>query len=181
MSAHPIATITMRGGGVMRLALYPEHAPNTVANFVELAERGFFDGQLFHRCVAGFVIQGGSPDGTCDGSPGFLIRGEFAENGHDNPLRHVRGAISMARDPQPDTAGSQFFIVHRDAHRLDGKYAAFGYMLEGSETLDDIAGQPTHDPDNTPDAPQVMHSVRIAREGYVPPGVERLPENAKAE
>ena len=172
----PVATITMDDGGVIELALYPQHAPLTVSNFAALANDGFFDGQSFHRCVEGFVIQGGSPDDTCDGSCGFTIPGEFRANGVDNPLTHTRGAISMARDDAPDSAGCQFFIVHQDALRLDGKYAAFGQVIRGMYVVDRIAGTPTHDPDNTPDVRQGIKSVSVELRGAALPEPVRLPD-----
>jgi len=151
----------MDDGREIELELCPEHAPLSVENFTSLANGGFYDGLSFHRCVDGFVIQGGSPDDTCDGACEHTIRGEFSENGVDNPIPHARGAISMARDDGYDTAGCQFFIVHRDARRLDGKYAAFGRVTRGIEVVDEIAATPTHDPDNTPHVRQGIRTVRV--------------------
>jgi len=137
------AIIEMENGGVMKLDLCPEIAPITVANFAKLAKSGFYNGLIFHRVISGFMIQGGDPTGTGMGGPGWTIKGEFASNGVKNPLKHTRGVISMARSARPDSAGSQFFIMHKDAPHLDGQYAAFGVMTEGFETLDEIAGVKT--------------------------------------
>ena len=137
------AVIEMENGGLMTLELYPETAPITVANFVKLAKSGFYNGLIFHRVIENFMIQGGDPTGTGMGGPGWTIKGEFASNGVKNPLRHTRGVISMARSARPDSAGSQFFIMHKDAPHLDGQYAAFGKMTDGFETLDAIAKTPT--------------------------------------
>ena len=161
-TVNPRAVITMDCGEEITLALYPEHAPLTVANFTKLANEGFYDGLSFHRCVEGFVIQGGSPDDSCEGDGGFTIPGEFSENGVPNPLTHARGAISMARADDPNSAGCQFFITHRDAHRLDGKYAAFGRVTEGIEAVDRIASAPTHSPNNTPDIRQGIKTIRVS-------------------
>ena len=133
------AVIEMENGGKMTLELYPEKAPLTVENFEKLANEGFYDGLIFHRVIAGFMIQGGDPEGTGMGGPGYSIKGEFAANGVANDLRHTRGVISMARSMNPNSAGSQFFIMHMDAPHLDGQYAAFGKMTDGFETLDEIA------------------------------------------
>ena len=140
---NPIATITMKDGGVMKLELYPDVAPNTVKNFISLANAGFYDGLTFHRIYAGFMIQGGDPDGNGGGGPGYSIKGEFTANGVNNTLSHKRGVISMARATPFDSAGSQFFIMHADYTGLDGQYAAFGMLIEGFETLDAIAATPT--------------------------------------
>lgn len=138
------AIIEMENGGKMTLELYPETAPITVENFVKLANDGFYNGLIFHRVISGFMIQGGDPDGIGTGGPGYSIKGEFASNGFNNPLKHTRGVISMARSSHPDSAGSQFFIMHADAFYLDGQYAAFGKMTDGFETLDEIAGVDTN-------------------------------------
>ncbi len=137
---NPIVTITMKDGGVMKLELYPDVAPNTVKNFISLANAGFYDGLIFHRIIAGFMIQGGGYN--ANGYPvdtGYSIKGEFASNGFENNLKHTRGVISMARTAVPDSAGAQFFIMHEDAPHLDGEYAAFGMLLEGFDVLDSIA------------------------------------------
>ena len=154
------AIIEMENGGKMTLELYPEKAPITVANFVKLAKSGFYNGIIFHRVIAGFMIQGGDPTGTGMGGPGHNIKGEFAANGVPNDIKHVRGVISMARAYDPNSAGSQFFIMHADASYLDGQYAAFGKMLDGFETLDEIARVRTNFNDR-PLREQKMKSVTI--------------------
>ena len=142
---HPVVTIEMEDGGRITAELLPEFAPNTVANFVTLAASGFYDGLIFHRVIPGFMIQGGDPTGTGMGGPGYSIKGEFAQNGHsDNTLRHARGVLSMARSMMPNSAGSQFFIMHADAPHLDGAYAAFGRVTEGLDVVDRIATAPTN-------------------------------------
>ena len=142
--SNPIVTIEMENGGVIKAELYPEIAPNTVANFVNLVASGFYDGLIFHRVIPGFMIQGGDPQGTGIGGPGYSIRGEFARNGFkQNNLRHSRGVLSMARSMMPNSAGSQFFIMHADAPHLDGDYAAFGRVIEGMDVVDAIAAAPT--------------------------------------
>ena len=133
------AIIEMENGKKMELELYPEHAPLTVENFVKLANEGFYNGLIFHRVIYGFMIQGGDPTGTGMGGPGYQIKGEFAANGVQNTLKHTRGVISMARSARPASAGSQFFIMHKDAPHLDGQYAAFGKLTAGEDTLDEIA------------------------------------------
>lgn len=137
--ANPIVTMTMEDGSVIKLELYPEIAPITVENFVSLIKKGFYDGLIFHRVISGFMIQGGDPLGTGMGGPGYEIKGEFSSNGIKNDLKHERGVISMARSMRPDSAGSQFFIMHQDAPDLDGQYAAFGKVTEGIEVVDKIA------------------------------------------
>jgi peptidyl-prolyl cis-trans isomerase B (cyclophilin B) len=154
------AIIEMENGGKMTLELYPEKAPITVDNFVKLAKSGFYNGIIFHRVIAGFMIQGGDPTGTGMGGPGHNIKGEFAANGVPNDIKHVRGVISMARAYDPNSAGSQFFIMHADASYLDGQYAAFGKMLDGFETLDEIARVRTNFNDK-PLREQRMKSVTI--------------------
>jgi peptidyl-prolyl cis-trans isomerase B (cyclophilin B) len=160
---NPIAEIIMENNGVLRFELFPALAPITVGNFCALAADRFYDGLSFHRVVKGYVIQGGSANNTCDCPTGSLIKGEFAANGVDTGLTHERGALSMARDDDFDSAGTQFFVVHQDAHKLDGKYAAFGKMLEGFETLDEIAALPTAGPEqeNRPLALPVIRTIRI--------------------
>ena len=144
MSKNPIVTIEMENGGIIKAELYPEVAPNTVANFVNLVEKGFYDGLIFHRVIPGFMIQGGDPQGTGMGGPGYTIKGEFARNGFkQNTLKHTRGVLSMARSMMPNSAGSQFFIMHANAPHLDGDYAAFGIVLEGMDVVDRIANTPT--------------------------------------
>ena len=138
--ANYTVTITMEDGGVMKGELYPDVAPITVENFKKLADEKFYDGLIFHRVIKGFMIQGGDPLGTGTGGPGYSIKGEFAQNGVKNDLKHTRGVLSMARAMDPDSAGSQFFIMHKDAPHLDGAYAAFGKITEGLDVLDRIAG-----------------------------------------
>lgn len=155
--------IRTKGFGEMRFRLYPEHAPITVENFVKTARSGFYDGLCWCRIVEGYVIQAGSPDNDIMTDSDWHIKGEFAENGVSNPLQHIRGALSMARDDGFDTAGTQFFVVHRDAHKLDGRYAAFGEMESGFDVLDAIAALPTYGPDtwNKPVEMPVMEQVLI--------------------
>ena len=146
--ANPIVKIEMANGGVITAELYPEIAPNTVANFVNLVESGFYDGLIFHRVIPGFMIQGGDPKGTGMGGPGYTIKGEFARNGfRENNLRHTRGVLSMARSMMPNSAGSQFFIMHANAPHLDGEYAAFGKVTEGMDVVDQIANVHTSSQD----------------------------------
>ena len=160
MAKNPIVTITMNGGGVIRAELYPEIAPNTVNNFISLIRHNFYDGVIFHRVIPGFMIQGGDPDGTGMGGPGYSIRGEFSGNGFRNDLRHTKGVLSMARTMFPDSAGSQFFIMHADAPHLDGQYAAFGKVIEGLDVVDRIAETPT-DPMDKPLTEQKMNTVTV--------------------
>ena len=157
------AIIEMENGGTMTLELYPEVAPITVENFVKLANEGFYNGLIFHRVIAGFMIQGGDPTGTGMGGPGYQIKGEFASNGVKNTLKHTRGVISMARSMHPDSAGSQFFIMHQNAPHLDGSYAAFGKLTEGFDVLDRIAGVATNWSDK-PLKAQRMKTVTIVNE-----------------
>ena len=137
--ANPVVTITMTNGDVMKAELYPEIAPNTVNNFISLVQKGFYDGLIFHRVISGFMIQGGDPQGTGMGGPGYSIMGEFAMNGVRNDLKHTRGVLSMARSMMPNSAGSQFFMMHANAPHLDGQYAAFGKVVEGLDVVDKIA------------------------------------------
>lgn len=137
--SNPIVTITMENGDVMKAELYPEVAPNTVNNFISLIKKGYYDGLIFHRVIEGFMIQGGCPDGTGMGGPGYSIKGEFSQNGFDNDLKHTPGVLSMARAMHPDSAGSQFFIMHKTSPHLDGAYAAFGKVTEGLDIVDKIA------------------------------------------
>ena len=139
MAANPIVTITMEDGGVIRAELYPEIAPESVNNFISLIRKGFYDGIIFHRVINGFMIQGGDPEGTGCGGPGYCIRGEFSSNGFPNPLKHTAGVLSMARTMVPDSAASQFFIMHKDSPHLDGEYAAFGKVTEGMDVVNRIA------------------------------------------
>ena len=139
MAKNPIVTIEMENGDIMKAELYPAVAPNTVNNFISLVKKGFYDGLIFHRVIKGFMIQGGCPDGTGMGGPGYCIKGEFSHNGFQNDLAHTPGVLSMARTMMPDTAGSQFFLMHKTSPHLDGEYAAFGKVLEGLEIVDKIA------------------------------------------
>ena len=157
---NPIVTFTMENGDTMKAELYPEVAPNTVNNFISLVKKGFYDGLIFHRIISGFMIQGGDPDGTGMGGPGYSIQGEFSYNGVDNNLKHSRGVLSMARAQHPDSAGSQFFIMHANAPHLDGQYAAFGKLIEGEDVLDSIASVDT-DWNDRPRKPQVMKTVTV--------------------
>lgn len=137
--ANPVVTFEMENGAIIKAELYPEKAPNTVYNFISLANQGFYDGLIFHRVIRGFMIQGGDPQGMGFGGPGYGIKGEFDINGFPNPIKHTRGVLSMARSMDPNSAGSQFFIMHEDAPHLDGQYAAFGIVTEGMEAVDAIA------------------------------------------
>ena len=150
-------TIEMENGGIMKLELYEDKAPITTENFVKLAREGFYDGLIFHRVIKDFMIQGGDPTGTGMGGPGYQIKGEFAANGVKNDLRRTRGVISMARSMRPDSAGSQFFIMHKDAPHLDGKYAAFGKMTEGFDVLDAIAETATDRTDRPRNEQKIKH------------------------
>lgn len=136
---NPVVTIEMMNGDTIKAELYPEIAPNTVNNFISLVKKGFYDGLIFHRVISGFMIQGGCPDGTGMGGPGYCIKGEFLQNGFPNSLNHTEGILSMARSMSPNSAGSQFFIMHKDAPHLDGAYAAFGKVIEGMENVNKIA------------------------------------------
>lgn len=144
MSKNPIVTFTLADGKTFKAELYPEIAPNTVNNFLHLVKKGFYNGTIFHRVISGFMIQGGDPDGVGTGGPGYHIKGEFSANGFKNTLKHTRGVLSMARAQNPDSAGSQFFVMHADASYLDGQYAAFGKVIEGMDTVDAIANTETN-------------------------------------
>ena len=165
-------TITMKDGGVMSGELYPDIAPITVENFKKLADEKFYDGLTFHRIIKGFMIQGGDPEGTGMGGPGYTIKGEFASNGVQNDLKHTRGVLSMARTMDPDSAGSQFFIMHQDAPHLDGEYAAFGKVIEGMDVVDAIAGVRTNYSDK-PLEEQKMKKVTVETFGVEYPEVEK--------
>ena len=165
MNKNPIVTIEMENGGIIKAELYPEVAPNTVANFVNLVASGFYDGLIFHRVIPGFMIQGGDPQGTGMGGPGYSIKGEFARNGFkQNTLKHTRGVLSMARSMMPNSAGSQFFIMHANAPHLDGDYAAFGIVLEGMDVVDQIANTPTGFQDR-PVQPQRIKRATVDTDG----------------
>lgn len=157
---NPIVTFTMENGEVMKAELYPEIAPNTVNNFISLIKKGFYNGLIFHRVIAGFMIQGGDPDGTGMGGPGYSIPGEFSQNGFTNDLKHGIGTLSMARAQHPDSAGSQFFIMHAPSPHLDGSYAAFGKLTEGVETLNTIAAVSV-DWNDRPKADQKLKTVEV--------------------
>ena len=158
--SNPIVTITMENGDVMKAELYPEIAPNTVNNFISLVKKGFYDGLIFHRVISGFMIQGGCPDGTGTGGPGYSIKGEFAQNGFPNDLKHEPGVLSMARSMSPDSAGSQFFIMHKKAPHLDGAYAAFGKVTVGMDIVDKIADART-DYSDRPMKEQKIQSMTV--------------------
>ncbi len=158
--------IEMENAAKIKIELDRTAAPNTVNNFLSLANKGFYNGLIFHRVIPGFMIQGGCPDGTGMGGPGYSIKGEFAANGAKNPIKHKRGVISMARAMNPNSAGSQFFIMHQDAPHLDGQYAAFGHVVEGMETVDAIAATPTNFSDRPLD-PQRIKSITIVDEGEI--------------
>lgn len=157
---NPVVTITMKDGGVIKVELYPDKAPNTVNNFISLVNHNFYDGLIFHRVISGFMIQGGDPEGTGMGGPGYSIKGEFSQNRFNNDVKHERGVISMARSMMPDSAGSQFFIMHQDAPHLDGAYAAFGKVIEGMDVVDRIADTAT-DYSDRPREDQVMETVTV--------------------
>ena len=168
MAQNPVFTIKMRNGKEMKGELYPEVAPQSVGNFIALANSGFYDGLIFHRVIPGFMIQGGDPRGMGIGGPGYCIKGEFSANGVQNPLKHTYGVLSMARSMMPDSAGSQFFIMTSDSPLLDGQYAAFGKVTEGMETAEEIV-KTLRDPSDKPLEPQVMESVRVDTFGQVYP------------
>lgn len=157
---NPVVTIEMENGGIITAELYPDVAPQSVYNFISLANSGFYDGLIFHRVIPGFMIQGGCPLGNGTGGPGWHIKGEFARNGVNNPIKHTRGVISMARAMDPNSAGSQFFIMHQDAPHLDGDYAAFGHVVSGMDVVDEIAAVAT-DWNDKPRTPVVMEKVEI--------------------
>lgn len=166
--SNPIVTIEMENGDLMKAELYPEIAPNTVSNFISLVEKGYYDGLIFHRVINGFMIQGGCPEGTGTGNPGYSIAGEFSQNGFQNDLKHSEGVLSMARSMQPDSAGSQFFIMHKNSPHLDGSYAAFGKIIEGMDVVNKIAETST-DYNDRPLAPQVMKKVTVDTLGVTYP------------
>ena len=170
---NPIVTISMEAGGEIEIELYPEVAPNTVNNFIYLAKQGYYDGLIFHRVIENFMIQGGDPNGTGRGGPGYSIKGEFAQNDFENDLEHTRGVISMARSQAYDSAGSQFFIMHKDFQRLDGAYAAFGQAINGMDVVDEIATVNT-DQNDMPEEPKVMETVEVETFGVEYPEPEKL-------
>ena len=173
--ANPVITITMESGGVITAELYPEIAPNTVNNFISLVEKKFYDGLIFHRVIPGFMIQGGCPEGTGMGGPGYCIKGEFFFNGFKNDLRHKRGVLSMARSSSPNSAGSQFFIMHQDAKHLDGQYAAFGKVTSGMEVVDAIASTKTNFQDR-PLTEQKIASITVDVNGAELAELKKLPD-----
>lgn len=171
--ANPIVTFEMENGDIMKAELYPEIAPNTVNNFISLVQNGFYDGLIFHRVIRGFMIQGGCPDGTGMGGPGYTIKGEFTQNGFANDLRHTEGVLSMARAMHPDSAGSQFFIMHKNSPHLDGAYAAFGKITEGMDIVNKIAETAT-DYSDRPLEEQKMKKVTVDTMGVEYPVPERV-------
>ncbi len=172
MAQNPIVTIEMKNGGLIKAELYPETAPNTVNNFIHLINKGYYNGLIFHRVINGFMIQGGCPEGTGMGGPGYSIAGEFAQNDFENELKHTPGVLSMARSMMPDSAGSQFFIMHKTSPHLDGGYAAFGKVIEGMDIVDKIATTNT-DYSDRPLEDQVMKSVTVDTFGVDYPEPEK--------
>ena len=171
--ANPIVTFEMENGDIIKAELYPEIAPNTVNNFISLVNQGYYNGLIFHRVISGFMIQGGCPDGTGAGGPGYSIKGEFTQNGFRNNLKHEPGVLSMARTMMPDSAGSQFFIMHKNSPHLDGSYAAFGKVSEGMDVVNKIAETPTDFRDR-PLSPQRLKSVTVDTFGVDYPAPERV-------
>ena len=172
MAQNPIITFEMENGDIMKAELYPEIAPNPVRNFISLVSSGFYDGLIFHRVINGFMIQGGDPEGTGMGGPGYSIKGEFAQNGFANDLRHSAGVLSMARSMMPNSAGSQFFIMHKNSPHLDGAYAAFGKVTEGLDVVDKIACVQT-DYSDRPMTPQKISSITVETFGVDYPEPEK--------
>lgn len=173
MAQNPIVTFTMENGDVIKAELYPDIAPISVNNFISLINKNFYDGLIFHRVIRGFMIQGGDPEGTGMGGPGYSIKGEFAANGVENSLKHTEGVLSMARSMMPNSAGSQFFIMHKNAPHLDGSYAAFGKVIEGMENVNKIAETPT-DYSDRPLEDQRMKSVTVETFGVEYPEPEKF-------
>lgn len=173
MAQNPIVTIEMENGDVMKAELYPEIAPNTVNNFISLVNKGFYDGVIFHRVIRGFMIQGGDPQGTGVGGPGYSIKGEFSYNGFANDLKHTKGVLSMARTMEPNSAGSQFFIMHETSPHLDGQYVAFGKVVEGEDIIDKIAAVATDYMDK-PLEEQKMKKVTVETFGQDYPEPEKM-------
>jgi len=173
MSQNPIVTITMENGDVMKAELYPDLAPNTVNNFISLIKKGYYDGIIFHRVINGFMIQGGCPDGTGMGGPGYCIKGEFSQNDFTNDLKHAPGVLSMARTMAPDSAGSQFFLMHKNSPHLDGAYAAFGKVIEGLDVVDKIATTQT-DYSDRPLEEQRIKSMTVDTFGVDYPEPEKV-------
>lgn len=175
MANNPIVTITMENGDVMKAELYPEIAPESVNNFISLINKKFYDGVIFHRVIKGFMIQGGDPEGTGCGGPGYSIKGEFSSNGFVNNLKHTKGVLSMARTMVPDSAGSQFFIMHEDSPHLDGQYAAFGKIIEGLDVVDAIAETKT-DFSDRPKKEQKIKTMTVDTFGVAYPEPKKLAE-----
>lgn len=173
MAQNPIVTFTMKNGDVIKAELYPEIAPISVNNFISLVQAKFYDGLIFHRVIKNFMIQGGDPEGTGMGGPGYSIRGEFAQNGYPNDLKHTAGVLSMARSMHPNSAGSQFFIMHKDSPHLDGSYAAFGKVTEGMDAVNKIAETAT-DAGDRPIEPQVIDTVTVETFGVEYPEPEKI-------
>ena len=173
MAQNPVVTFTMDSGDVFKAELYPDIAPVSVNNFISLVRKGFYDGLIFHRVIKGFMIQGGDTEGTGMGGPGYSIKGEFSENGFKNDLKHTEGVLSMARSMMPDSAGSQFFIMHKTSPHLDGDYAAFGKVTEGMDVVDRIAEETTAD-DDRPYKNQVMKKVTVETFGVEYPEPDKL-------
>lgn len=171
--ANPIVTFTMENGDIMKAELYPEIAPISVNNFISLIKKGFYDGLIFHRVISGFMIQGGDPDGVGTGGPGYSIKGEFSQNGVENNLKHTEGVLSMARSMNPNSAGSQFFIMHKTSPHLDGSYAAFGKIIEGMDVVNKIAETPT-DWNDHPYEDQRMKTVTVETFGVEYPEAEHI-------
>lgn len=173
MATNPIVTFEMEDGSIFKAELYPDVAPQSVNNFVSLVSKGFYDGLIFHRVIRGFMIQGGDPEGTGMGGPGYSIKGEFAYNGVENNLKHEKGVLSMARSMMPNSAGSQFFVMHETSPHLDGQYAAFGKVIEGQDVVDKIAEVDT-DYSDRPRTPQVMKKVTVDTFGVDYPEPEKM-------
>ena len=176
---NPIVTIEMENGGVIKAELYPEIAPNTVRNFIDLIDRGFYDGIMFHRVIPGFMIQGGCPEGTGMGGPGYRIKGEFSRNGFKNELKHKRGVLSMARTMIPDSAGSQFFIMAGDSPSLDGQYAAFGKVISGLDVVEainnsEVEKNKSTGEKSTPVTPIVIEEIKVDTKGVEYPEAEKI-------
>ena len=174
MENNPIVTIEMEDGGIIKAELYPDIAPQSVYNFISLANSGYYDGLIFHRCIYGFMIQGGCPLGNGMGGPGYCIKGEFKSNGFNNDLRHTRGVLSMARTMIPDSAGSQFFIMVADAPHLDGQYAAFGKITENAQAAVDISRVNRNMYNDMPKKPQVIKTIRVDTQGVDYPDPEKM-------
>ena len=173
MAQNPIVTIEMESGNIIKAELYPTVAPNTVNNFISLIKKGFYDGTIFHRVIPGFMIQGGDPDGSGMGGPGYAIKGEFTANGFQNDLQHTKGVLTMARTMDPNSAGSQFFIMVADAPHLDGQYASFGMVIEGQEEADRIVSVKRNWSDK-PKKPEVMKKVTVETFGVDYPEPEKM-------